>query len=300
MVNKTTSLLIFLSIFIVNSCGLQMTVPGKAISADDIKKLESEGFNTVGAKNIAEMQNMRTACEYSGQTHKGNICGLDAGVSAAFLLTPREAFYDINNPESFERIKRYGKLRDDYPIMRPKAFPKKDVGLFPDTLAAFWTHELKNFKAQALGFNNFQDLAKIAKREIDEGRPVLIQVRITPSGLPVFLPDQHLGIRTFWNAHWIVLIGYNNQGEGQWLIKDNGGLRDTVIAQLSTKLLVISQPSLEKIANNTELASEVKLYIDDPNLPIFLDDWKKSDDKEQLQRDFKEMKDYNIIIFEKR
>lgn len=293
------TLILLTILLIISGCGMQLTIPGKPVFGDDINKLKSQGFITVGAQNITEMQNMvrpRGICKT-----KRNVCGMDAGISAAFLLNPREAFYDLEKPPArLDEMLGYSKLAKEYPIMRPKEFPTVDVGVFPNTLATFWTRHLKNFTAKALSFDSFDELLPVIKKEIKDGRPVLIDVRITPQGLPAFMPDDHLGLRAFWNGHWIVLVGYNEKGEGEWLVRDNGGLYDTVKGYLGTGLIKISQPSLKKLADNAELAEDLKLYIGDPSLPIFLDDWDNSDNEAQLQKDFKDIKVYNIVVFKKR
>jgi hypothetical protein len=286
-------------------CG-QFSIPHEPVMDQNIDGLEGEGFTHVGAARIHAMQEMKRA---EGICHgKQNICGLQAGVSAAFLLDPQEAYYDVKNPPSYiaygDGKTDYDKLGQSYPIMRPVRLKKFDLGLLSDTLSSFWTKNLRHHKTEALGFDSVGELSKRVKNEIKAGRPVLLQVRISAPDFPLFLPDDHLGPRGFHNAHWVVVLGFSDK---EWLIRDNGGLQGTVdyskhksVNHEIVKLIRITNESFEKIANLSDLADDVKSYLTEPNLPIFLDNWDNGDGNEQLKRDFRSMKAFNAIIFSRK
>lgn len=285
-----------LSLF-TGSCGMQLTIPHQDVMSYEIDSLENQGFTTVGAAKIRSMQDMKRPqgiCKT-----KRNVCGMDAGVSAGFLLDPQEAFYDVNNPPYIIRFgdgtTAYDKIGQEYPIMRPKALRNVDVGVSPLTLAEFWSRSFSHHKAQFFGFADNGSFFKKAKEEIAAGRPVLVQVRVSAPGFPLYMPDKHLGPRGFYNAHWVVLIGFS---DNEWLIRDNGGLAGTLdYSGRFSYLLKISHANLDRIANNASLSEDIKLYLDEPDLPIFLDDWDNTDNDEQLRRDFRTMQAYNLISF---
>lgn len=283
------------SVISIANCGMQLIVPAWDVidSPYNLKQLEESGFITVGVEKISFMQRVRALyC-----SRKTQVCGANAAVSAASLLTPKE-LSSVQWPTHGQgTIESYEKFFEAYPIMRPKAFPKKDVGVLQSTLASFLNKQMNHHRATNIGSYKFSKIEPIIKNEIRAGRPVLINVRITD--LPLVMPDKDLGLRTFSNSHWIVLIGFNDVDK-QWLIRDNGDLYSSTTARVDTRLIRMSFSSLTRLANNAEFADDVKLYLDDPDLPVFLDDWNDGDEALQLKKDFREMKAFNIIIFEPR
>jgi hypothetical protein len=290
-----------IGIFLLAAFGCsQFSIPHKPVSSSDIDMLDAKGFTHVGAKKIHAMQEMRRPIGVCKA--KRNVCGMDAGISAGFLLDPQEAFYDVANPPFAiffgDGKSDYDKLGEGYPIMRPVRLPSIGLGVFPHTLAMFWTKSFKHHQAKHFGFDKVKDLLERAQEEIKAGRPILVQVRISAPGFPLFLPDDHLGPRGFHNAHWVVVLGFSDR---EWLIRDNSGLEGTVDYERSFSwLITISNESFEKIANLAALADDLKTYQNEPNLPVFLDDWDSQDNDQQLREDFRAMKAFNLIAFEKK
>lgn len=271
---------------------MQLTVPFKSIEALDLKELSGKGFTTIDVLRIEKMLTMREAPTCS---EKRNVCGLKAGIRAGFVLEPQEIFY---REEDFLDAAEYQRLVNEYPIMKPTGLNDYDLGLLAETLAAFWSRVYKYHNAQSLGFDNVQELIDKSKAELKDGRPVLLQVRISAPGFPLYLPDSHLGARGFHNGHWVVLLGFS---EKEWLISDNGGLSGTLKPDGSAPyLLTISNDSLKKIANLSTLSEDVKQYLDEPTLPVYLDDWDNSDNDEQLRKDFRLMRPYNLVVLSKK
>jgi hypothetical protein len=231
---------------------------------------------------------------------------MDAGIRAGFLLNPQETFYDVNNPPSMISYgdgSKYDKVGQEYPIIRPKEFKDRDFGVLPATLARFWSKQFSHFNAIDEHFDDVAQFLSVIKQEIKEKRPVLVLVRIIGSeGLPAFLPDPHLGLRTFFNTHWIVIVGFSEQGEGEWLIRDNGGLMGTVKYEPfgDSRLITISDASFKKIDNVDSLAEDVKLYLSEPDLPVFLEDPTLNDEQKELKEDFLKLKSFNLIRFAKK
>ena len=81
------SLLLTIKMFLFSACGMQLTIPHQPVSKSEIANLTSEGFTHVGEKNILEMQDMKTALGIC--KGKRNVCGMNAGIRAGFLLSPR-------------------------------------------------------------------------------------------------------------------------------------------------------------------------------------------------------------------
>ena len=290
----------FFAVSLLICSGCQFTIPHQSVLDAEIDNLAAQGFTLVGAQKIRDMQNMKRP--FGICREKRNVCGMQAGISAVFLLDPQEAFYDVKNPPSFisfgDGKTQYDGLGEKYPIMRPRALRSVDLGVMPNTLAAFWTLNLKYHQAVDLGFNTAEELEDKAKEEIKAGRPVLVQVRISAPGYPLYLPEEHLGPRGFNNAHWIVIVGFSDK---EWLVRDNGGLEGTVDYKKSLSLLIrISKQSFTGLIDLSALSDDVKLYLDDPQLPVILDDWDNGDNDKQLRKDFEMMRPYNLIAFTKK
>jgi len=303
------------AILITASCGigLDYSIPYEPFSEDDVRSLTQNNWVHMVADNIFDMQKMTRPG--AGCKRKQNVCGLDAGISASSLLKPREIFFDPN--DIFYIFKSgdksgYDILTSEYPIMRSKAFPDYDLGILPNSLSTFWSAQLKHHSSEALAFDSYAPVEDKVKAELREGRPVLAMVRITTSRrLPVFMPDDHLGIRTFWNMHWIAIIGFreNEGGKGtEWMIRDNGGLFDNLIVIDDPRranqppvdhLLKISNRTMKNMFYTGSVAEDLKLYMLEPDLPIFLEDADDDETQSKLRKDFELMKAYNIIVFKK-
>lgn len=290
-------LLSFFALALLPSCFLQLTVPAQSVSNSEIDNLAAKGFIGVSPSSIASMEKMYVP--YNFCPKKRNTCGLYAGIRVGFVLDPQEVFY--NTSTTLPNDARYKKLAEDYPIMRVRDIKEGgEVGLLPGSMARFWSQEFKSHKASAMSFESQERMFEKMKEELKEGRPVILNVQVSGAGIPVFVPENHFGLRTFPMTHWIVILAYSEKDGGSWLIRDNGGLGGTLTPEHVTELLTMSDKSLRTLANVGALADELKLYLDEPLLPIVLADPKEDSQQTLLKEDFRSITAFNIIVFSRK
>lgn len=285
---------------------MPLKIEHQEVNINDLDQLSNKGFVHLGAANIEEMQRMQRpfgSCKSQAGLSKRNICGFDAGISAGFLLDPREAFYDVAAAKSDAAVPtRYEEIGKLYPIIRSKQVPTNDAGTLPHTLAGFWSEHFKYHKAIDISSDKYEEIEKRIFKEIDDKRPVLINIMVTAGGLPSLMPDNELGLRTIQATHWVVIVGYNNVKK-EWLIRDNGGINDILKYRSHQHLFTISYTNLKRISNNEDVKEDIMRYATEEVLPIYLEDNKDPNDKDgiaQLKEDFNLFRTYNIIVFEKK
>ena len=291
--------------FLISACSITFPIPHKAWD-NSIDNLDSYGFSYLGKDKTTDMQKLYMPMQYQNTEKskvKTNVCGLQAGISTGALFDDKEIFYDDTNTSIMLNPlggKDYIKLTNSYPIMRSGLYDNGGVGVFPLSLANFWTSKFKNYKASAHALDNLEEMISVIKKEITINKmPVMLNVKIIGDALPIIMPDNNLGLRVFLSTHWIVVLGFNEKTQ-EWLIRDNGGLEGVVKYENAERLISISDKGLKYIANVGELSDDVKSYVNDRNLPIYLDDATSNDPEAEIKKDFIFLKKYNFITFSRK